>query len=1162
VTFVLATVVNSLAVAAGEFAPGSPAADPGPLADRKAIEEVYWSHRIWPSVNRASKPELSAVLVDSVLRERIADHLRKRAALEKYWSRRVTAPQVQAELDRMAAHTKAPKVLAEIFAALHNDPQRIAASLAEPALVDRLIRSWYAGDGRFHEEAQRRAERSLARPDNAADLRAMDGEFVETEYLRRDAAAPASSGGDGSLEDGASGAALDAAAWAGLLGRLATAFDMDGASRERPDSLPRRITSRLVDESDAFRVYRVLEAGSDRVRVQSVSWPKRDFDDWWREARVGLTPLASPAVAGHYTLPALAGACVDDTWSPMASETPYGRANHTAVWTGTEMIIWGGQSTALGVLGDGWRYNPATDTWLPTALDVHTPSARSGHTAVWTGTQMIVWGGSANFAVAMPLGARYDPQTDSWAAVRGDATAPSARFNHAAVWTGSEMIVWGGAGTSPGFCICDLLNTGGRYNPNTDTWIPTRVDVTAPEPRSAPTAVWTGSEMIVWGGYKQGQSGSHADVNTGGRYDPLTDSWVLIQGGGGRSNHSVVWTGTRMVVWGGVTRFWRTFPPVGEVSTLLNSGSRYDLATNSWASTSVTPVTPTARSGHTAIWSGTRMVVWGGSASPGAQYDPGPDEWTPVRADATAPPGATGGTAVWTGNEMIVWGGSESNNGGRYDPAQDTWVRTAVEGAFPGGARPQGMGVWTGSEFIVWRGPGLAGRYDPATDQWGPMTSVGSPQARTVNSAVWTGNEMIVWGGLTDLGFNPVSGGGAYDPTLNHWTSIGSGGLTARSGHTAVWTGTEMIVWGGYACCTYQATGARYNPATQTWSPTRADATTPAGRSYHTAVWTGSEMIVWGGENGTGGFSSGGRYDPVADTWTPTPVDGSGPSVTSRHTSVWTGSEMITWDGLQGWAYNPGAGAWRTIRNDTSAPEPRWRYVSVWTGDEMIVWGGARLGGGPATLINTGGRYDPVSNTWISTRTDSSTPFPREDAAAVWAGDVMLVWGGIGPAFNGTVFTGGAYCAGVCQPVTWYFDGDGDGHGDADRSLVACGAPVNYTPTAGDCNDHAAQVWTTPAEARDLMFTSTDDLAWSPPNAPGATALTYDLVRSSAPDNFAYNVVCLGAGTAATTATDLETPDEGQVFYYLVRAVNGCPSGDGILGTSSDGTPVPGFSCP
>jgi hypothetical protein len=223
VTFVLATVVNSLAVAAGEFAPGSPAADPGPLADRKAIEEVYWSHRIWPSVNRASKPELSAVLVDSVLRERIADHLRKRAALEKYWSRRVTAPQVQAELDRMAAHTKAPKVLAEIFAALHNDPQRIAASLAEPALVDRLIRSWYAGDGRFHEEAQRRAERSLARPDNAADLRAMDGEFVETEYLRRDAAAPASSGGDGSLEDGASGAALDAAAWAGLLGRLATA---------------------------------------------------------------------------------------------------------------------------------------------------------------------------------------------------------------------------------------------------------------------------------------------------------------------------------------------------------------------------------------------------------------------------------------------------------------------------------------------------------------------------------------------------------------------------------------------------------------------------------------------------------------------------------------------------------------------------------------------------------------------------------------------------------------------------------------------------------------------------------------------------------------------------------------------------------------------------
>ena len=62
------------------------------------------------------------------------------------------------------------------------------------------------------------------------------------------------------------------------------------------------------------------------------------------------------------------------------------------------------------------------------------------------------------------------------------------------MWTGSEMIVWGGYGTQNFF-----LNTGGRYNPSTDSWTPTDF-INAPPPRDYHTAVWTGSEMIVWGG--------------------------------------------------------------------------------------------------------------------------------------------------------------------------------------------------------------------------------------------------------------------------------------------------------------------------------------------------------------------------------------------------------------------------------------------------------------------------------------------------------------------------------------------------------------------------------------------------------------------------------------------------------------------------------------
>src|SRR5437899_8411064 len=84
--------------------------------------------------------------------------------------------------------------------------------------------------------------------------------------------------------------------------------------------------------------------------------------------------------------------------------------------------------------------------------------------------------------------------------------APDARYYHTAVWTGSEMIAWGGID------LFDFFNTGGRYNPGTDSWTPTST-TGAPEARYSHTAVWSGTEMIVWGG-----TNNATDFNTGGRY--------------------------------------------------------------------------------------------------------------------------------------------------------------------------------------------------------------------------------------------------------------------------------------------------------------------------------------------------------------------------------------------------------------------------------------------------------------------------------------------------------------------------------------------------------------------------------------------------------------------------------------------------------------------
>jgi hypothetical protein len=157
-----------------------------------------------------------------------------------------------------------------------------------------------------------------------------------------------------------------------------------------------------------------------------------------------------------YTLPTISDAttgCAADTWASTSTINAPTARFAPAVWTGSEMIVWGGW-TGSNYLNTGGRYNPSTDSW--TATSTHNAPAARAVPAVWTGSEMIVWGGSPDaFDEVRHTGGRYNPGTDSWTAT-SLAHAPHGRDNHTAVWTGSEIIVWGGEGTS-------LFNTGGRY---------------------------------------------------------------------------------------------------------------------------------------------------------------------------------------------------------------------------------------------------------------------------------------------------------------------------------------------------------------------------------------------------------------------------------------------------------------------------------------------------------------------------------------------------------------------------------------------------------------------------------------------------------------------------------------------------------------------------
>jgi hypothetical protein len=74
------------------------------------------------------------------------------------------------------------------------------------------------------------------------------------------------------------------------------------------------------------------------------------------------------------------------------------------------------------------------------------PSGRAGAAVVWTGKRVLVWGGSLNGDGKPPVfpahGLAYDPKANRWSAL---PQAPlQGRLDPAAVWTGRELILWGG----------------------------------------------------------------------------------------------------------------------------------------------------------------------------------------------------------------------------------------------------------------------------------------------------------------------------------------------------------------------------------------------------------------------------------------------------------------------------------------------------------------------------------------------------------------------------------------------------------------------------------------------------------------------------------------------------------------------------------------------
>lgn len=339
-----------------------------------------------------------------------------------------------------------------------------------------------------------------------------------------------------------------------------------------------------------------------------------------------------------------------------------GRILHSAVWSGSEVIVWGGGADGI-FLRNGWRIDPAAGTRRPVS-EAGAPSARWGHSAVWTGSRMIVWGGRDQFVSEHHKcdGAAYDPSTDSWTPLCAEG-APQPRSQMAAVWTDSEMIVWGGFGDGG-----VAWNNGARYNPALDRWTPLP-DICAPDARVEPVFVWTGTELIIWGGITPDL---RRTVNSGARFNPATSQWTPIHSHvapQGTWGHQAVWTGSEMLLWGGARQ-----DGVDNENKVTRMGAAYNPAANTWRQIPQEGA-PAARFFHSTVWTGTSMIVWGGgdqkdqqSFNDGAEFIPAENRWRPLDSIATTP--ARGmHTATWTPHGMVVFGGSTGGSSAFSGPA-------------------------------------------------------------------------------------------------------------------------------------------------------------------------------------------------------------------------------------------------------------------------------------------------------------------------------------------------------------------------------------------------------------------------------------------------------------------------------------------------------------
>lgn len=291
------------------------------------------------------------------------------------------------------------------------------------------------------------------------------------------------------------------------------------------------------------------------------------------------------------------------------------------------------------------------------------------------------------------------------------------------------------------------------------------------------SAVWTGSEMVV---FARTQPHPPNSVDAAAAYHPATHSWTTLTPfhgprGSYNGSYQTLWTGRAVIVLGPV------------------DAQAYYPRRNRWRR-----LRHGAESNSLLVWTGHRVISWGGGCcgsetAAGSIFNLRTNRWHPIAASPLAPSDSPAG--AWDGHEMIVlvsgidpFGHPYPASDARaaaYNPATNQWRRIAQPPVSGGGT-----GIWDGRDVLFVGAPtGLA--YSPATDRWRTLRRMPA-RRRSDASVTHAGRRVLVWGGSA-----AGRTGLEYIPRANHWLSFGRAPIPSSSYPVTAWTGRTFLIVGG-----------------------------------------------------------------------------------------------------------------------------------------------------------------------------------------------------------------------------------------------------------------------------------------------------------------------------------------------------------------------------